>query len=466
VTEGRSPPGARDVERTGRIAYVVSWFPAITETFILEEVLELRARGVPVEVFPLFGSRGGDVHAAWSTLEPWTHFHANLSWELVAAQLHWLRRRPGTYLRAWTEALLRSAPSPKLLVRAPFVVAKAALLARRIETLGVEHVHAHWATHPTLAAWVIEALTGIGYSFTTHAHDLYVDNAMLREKVKGARFVVTISEFNRAFVADRCGECAAGKVHVVRCGVDLAAFAPRGRRQVPVPTFVCVAGLREYKGHDVLLDACRLLRDRGVDARLRLVGDGPLRRHLEARLAREGLRDRVELLGALPHERIPDALEGVTAMVLPSVRTRDGQMEGIPVALMEAMAAGVPVVSTRLSGIPELVEDGESGLLVPERDASALADALERLAGDAALGARLAESAQRIVRERFDRARNVAVLHWLLAARVASPADAAETAATAATAATAETAETAEATATAETADTAGAAAQPAARAG
>jgi colanic acid/amylovoran biosynthesis glycosyltransferase len=197
-----------------------------------------------------------------------------------------------------------------------------------------------------------------------------------------------------------------------------------------VPTFVCVASLRPYKGHAVLLDACRLLRDRGVRARVLLVGDGELRRRLAARIAREGLSGRVELLGARPHEEIPELLAAATAMVLPSVRARDGQMEGIPVALMEAMAAGVPVIATRLSGIPELVADGETGLLVPERDPAALAGAMERLAGDPVLGAQLAAAARDAVAARFDRTRNVAALQALLegdapAPRTAGDADAA-----------------------------------------
>jgi glycosyltransferase involved in cell wall biosynthesis len=233
---------------------------------------------------------------------------------------------------------------------------------------------------------------------------------MLREKAAAARFVVTISEFNRRLLAEACGPAVAAKVHVVRCGVDPAAFGSLARRPPAVPTFVCVASLREYKGHAVLLDAVGLLRARGRRIRVVLVGDGELRRALEARVARDGLSSVVELRGALPHQEIPGVLAGATAMVLPSVRSRDGQMEGIPVALMEAMAARVPVIATRLSGIPELVRDGETGLLVPERDAPALAAAMERLADDPGLGAQLAGEGRRAVRERFDRSRNVAQL--------------------------------------------------------
>lgn len=361
-------------------------------------------------MLPLFGRRGGDVHAGWRGLEGCTHYHRSLSWEMAAAQLHWLRRKPRAFLRAWGEALRRTAPSRKLLVRTPLVLLKGALIARRLEAMGVRHVHAHWATHPTLAAWLVRELTGIGYSFTAHAHDIYVDRAMLREKAEAARFVVTISEFNRRLLADACGAATAEKIHVVRCGVDVAAFAPGARIVPEAPTFVCVASLREYKGHAVLLDAVAILRARGSNVRVVLVGDGELRAALEARVAREGLGDRVELRGALAHQEIPAVLRASTAMVLPSVTSRDGQMEGIPVALMEAMATGVPVIATRLSGIPELVRDGETGLLVPERDPAALAAAMERLAADPALGVRLAGAARSVVRERFDRKRNVARL--------------------------------------------------------
>jgi glycosyltransferase involved in cell wall biosynthesis len=411
---------------TGRIAYVVSWFPAITETFVLDELRELRAQGVEVEVLPLFGRRGGEVHAGFRELADRTHYHRTLSWELVAAQLHWLRRRPGRFLRAWLTALAESAPSRKLLVRAPAVLLKAAVLARRIEGMGARRVHAHFATHPALAAWFVGELTGIAYGFTAHAHDLYVDRAMLPEKVRRADLVVTISEFNRRLLERACGGAASGKVHVVRCGVDLSAFAPVPRRLPPIPTFACVASLRPYKGHEVLIEAAALLRREGIDLRVVLVGDGVLRRRLEARVARAGLGDVVTLRGALPHQEIPAVLAGATALVLPSVTARDGQMEGIPVALMEAMAAGVPVVASRLSGIPELVRDGETGLLVPERDPVALASAMDRLARDPVLAARLAEAGRRAVLEDHDLSRNVARLRALLtgAASSASPSSA------------------------------------------
>jgi len=302
---------------------VVSWFPAITETFILDELRELRARGVEVEVLPLFGARGGEVHAGFAELRGRTHYHRTASWELLLAQLHWLRRRPAALLRAWVGALRATASSRKLLLRAPAVLLKAALVARRAQGMEADHLHAHWATHPALAAWAVRELTGIPFSFTAHAHDLYVDRAMLREKVAAASFVVTISEFNRRLLEQVCGPAARGKVQVIRCGVDLGAFALAARIAPEVPTFACVASLRPYKGHGVLLDAVTLLKARGVALRVVLVGAGELRAQLAARIARDGLGDVVELRGALAHEEIPAVLARATAMVLPSVTADD-----------------------------------------------------------------------------------------------------------------------------------------------
>jgi glycosyltransferase involved in cell wall biosynthesis len=400
-----------------RVGYLMSWYPAVTETFILHEMLELSRRGVDLEIFPLLGAAHDVRHPGAEELAHKVRYHRGLSLETAAAQLHWLRRRPGAYLRAWGRALAGNARSPGFLARALVVVPRAAVVARRMEERGVRHVHAHWATHPALAAYVVKELTGIGYSFTAHAHDLYLDRAMLREKVAGARFVVTISHFNRELLRRLYGAAAAAKTAVIPCGVDPHLFRPRPpRTKERVFRIACVAGLRDYKGHRWLVEACRLLQERGVPIRCALVGDGPERAALIAQIAAAGLAGKVEVLGSQPQDRVRALLERSDAMVLPSVVTPAGMMDGIPVALMEAMAAGIPVISTRVSGIPELVHDGETGLLAPERDAGALADAIHRLQKDPALAARLAAAGRDHVLAEFNLERNVGRLRELLRA--------------------------------------------------
>jgi glycosyltransferase involved in cell wall biosynthesis len=395
----------------------MSWYPAVTETFILHEMLELRRLGMDVEIFPLFGAASDVRHPGAEALAPHVHYHRLVSWEVIAAQLHWLARRPLAYGRAWLRALRGNARSREFLWKAAVVVPHAAVIARRIERLGIRHVHAHWATHPALGAYVVRELTGVTYSFTAHAHDLYLDRSMLGEKIAAARFVVTISDFNRALVERLYGRAAAEKTLVIPCGVDPRLFRPRERRRRDgVFRVACVAGLRDYKGHRFLVEACALLARRGVPVHATLVGDGPERAAVEAQLAAEGLEGHIELLGNQPQDRIRAVLDAVDAVVLPSVRTPQGMMDGIPVALMEAMAAGIPVVSTNVSGIPELVVDGETGLIAPEQDATALAAALERLHRDPALARRLAAAGRRHVLRRFNLVANAARLRAQLAA--------------------------------------------------
>lgn len=398
----------------------MSWYPAVTETFILNEMLQLRRLGVDLEIFPLLGAATDVQHPGSKALAARVHYHRGFSRELAWTQVYWILRRPVRYLRAWAQALLGNARSPAFLLRALVVVPRAAVIARRMELRGVRHVHAHWATHPALAAFVVRELTGIGYSFTVHAHDLYLDRAMLRRKIEAARFVVTISRFNRALLGRLYGGAAASKTVVIPCGVDPRLFRPPPDRELD-GTFrvACVAALRDYKGHRWLVDACAVLAGRGVPFRCVLVGDGPERRAIEERIAAGGLGDRVWLVGDQPHDRIRALMEEVDVVALPSVVTPSGMMDGVPVALMEAMAAGVPVVSTRISGIPELVRDGETGLLVEQKDARALADALERLFRDRGLARRLAAAGRVHVLERYNLLRNTGRLREHLVAAVA-----------------------------------------------
>lgn len=401
-----------------RVGYLMSWYPAVTETFILGEMRELRRLGVDLEIYPLLGASGDVGHPGARELADRVQYQRGLSLELVRAQLHFLVRRPRRYLRAWGRALRGNARSPGFLAKALVVVPRAAAIARRMERRGIGHVHAHWATHPALAAFVVRELTGIEYSFTAHAHDLYLDRAMLAAKIEAARFVVTISRYNRLLLRRLFGPAAARKTVVIPCGVDPRTFRPRPPRAADGAfRIACVAGLRDYKGHRWLIDACTLLAERGVPFECVLVGDGPERRAIQAQVAAAGLSGRVRLAGNQPQDRIRALFDESDAMALPSVITEDGMMDGIPVALMEAMAAALPVVATRVSGIPELVEDGRTGLLVEQRDAAALARALERIFRDPDLARRLGAGGRERVLDRFNLLRNARRLreHLLVA---------------------------------------------------
>lgn len=338
-----------------------------------------------------------------------------LSPGVIGSNLILLATRPGRYLGTFSAMIRRTWKSWNYLIGGLGIWTKSVHLARQLERGGVKHLHAHFANHPALAAWIVHRLTGIGYSFTAHGSDLHIDQTMLAEKIDEARFVITISQYNQAFIAEHVGAARADKVHIVHCGVDTDLFRPvAGPRQIHADgplRILCIAALRDVKGHRHLIDACALLSTRGIAFRCELVGEGPMRGTIERQVASLGLTNKVLLLGPLPQERILRKLREETDVVaLTSILAPRGNREGIPVTLMEAMACALPVVSSRLSGIPELVEDGISGLLAAPGNAEAIADALERLARDTALRTALGRAARMRIVSSFDIHRNTSEL--------------------------------------------------------
>lgn len=386
-----------------KLAYLVSRFPKISETFILYEIIELRKLGFEIDIFPLVREREDVQHPEVASLTNRTHYHSVLSIPVILAQLFWLTRRPIRYFIALWNVIRGNAGSVKFLIRGLVAFLLAGLFAKEIKRRGIGHIHAHWATHPALAAYVVHRLTDLPYSFTAHAHDIYVEQAMLREKIVDSDFVVTISEFNRRFLAGLYGQEIAKKVDVIHCGIDLDVFQPRETSQkADLFTVICVASLEEKKGHKYLIEACAQLIKKGVALKCLLVGDGDLRAELEGMIQQHDLSQHVTLLGRQPRDRVGELLAQSHALVLPSIVTSKGKMEGIPVALMEALAMKMPVIATNISGVSELVEHNVTGLLVPEKDASALAKAIDVIRQDPEAAAALGIRGREKVRAEFD----------------------------------------------------------------
>jgi colanic acid/amylovoran biosynthesis glycosyltransferase len=275
-------------------------------------------------------------------------------------------------------------------------------------------IHAHWASYPSTAAMALGRLVGKPFGFTCHAHDIFVHDHLLREKIESAAVPVTVSRYNVAWLAKHVTPRAGDRLNVIHCGVDLAnlPFQDEGREE---DLIVTVGRLDPIKGFDVLVDALGELKRRGRRFRCQIIGAGPLRRALQAAIDRQGLSAAVELVGARPQPEVRAALCRATVFTLPSEIAPSGDRDGIPVSLMEAMAAGAPVVSTRVSGIPELIEDEREGLLVSPQDPRGLADALGRLLDDVALRRRLAVAARAKIEREFDAASEAAKLLELFA---------------------------------------------------
>jgi glycosyltransferase involved in cell wall biosynthesis len=217
-------------------------------------------------------------------------------------------------------------------------------------------------------------------------------------------------------LVDLAGRDCESKIHIVRCGVDLETYTPRVKSQPTDPfRIVAVGSLRDYKGHELLIRACRLLRDSHPDTRFacEIIGEGPLRRDLERLITELRLADCVRLAGALDQTEVLQQMVGADLLAMPSVIAANGLMEGLPVTLMEAMAVGLPVVATRISGIPELVVDGETGLLIPAGHAVALRDAIAVVMADPVSAGKRAARGRELIEQEYDLKRNVSRLEGL-----------------------------------------------------
>jgi glycosyltransferase involved in cell wall biosynthesis len=278
-------------------------------------------------------------------------------------------------------------------------------LVPEVRRSGARHFHAHFAKNPATIALVVSEYLGIPFSMTVHATDLFVTGTLLGLKLRRAKFVASISEYNRKLL-EKLAETPADreKVKILHCGIDLERFPPRGSPppgSARAPLVVAVGRLVEKKGYPYLLEAARILKGRGVEFELRLIGGGPDEAALRRQLAELDVGDRVRLDGAMPQEALLPILSRADVFVLPCVRAADGDQDGIPVSLMEAMAYEIACVSTTVSGVPELITSGTEGLLVPEKDPGALAAALERLLRDRDLRRELGRAGRRKVEREF-----------------------------------------------------------------
>jgi colanic acid/amylovoran biosynthesis glycosyltransferase len=408
---GRREGSRPEQQRRLKVAYVMSRFPKLTETFVLYEMLAVEEQGVDVALYPLLREREPIVHHDAVALCERAHFQPFLSGPILRSQLIFLWRSPRTYLGTLWGLLRGTWGSLNFFAGAVGIFPKVAHAARLMAAEGVDHVHCHFSNHPAAAGFIIHRLTGIPFSFTAHGFDLHVDRRMLCAKIAEASFVVPVSEYNRDLMVKECGDHAPRKLAVIHCGVDTRFFHPAEAAVEQGPlSILCVGKLHEVKGQAYLVEACRLLAEAGVDLVCNFVGDGPDRRALTQRIADSALEGRVSILGERDRVQIAALLNTAHVLAAPSVPTSSGKREGIPVVLMEAMSAGVPVVASRLSGIPELVEDEVSGLLVPPGDAAALAEALRRLHDDPSLRRRLGSAGREKVLEEFDVRRNAAEL--------------------------------------------------------
>lgn len=385
------------------VGYVVKRYPRYSETFIVNEILAHEARGLRLAIFSLLPPNDAifqDIIARVRT--PVTY-----------VTLEWLRA-----VDLWTALMAAKDDVPNIasaleVARGVEVrdVYAALRLARAARDLGIHHLHAHFGSSATTVTRLAARFAGLTYSFTAHAKDIFhesVQDEDMRRKLTDAAAVITVSDFNCAHLRAVYGSAAAGVCRIYN-GLDLAHFPYRGPAERP-PRIVAVGRLVEKKGFADLVEACALLAGRGRLFRCEIIGGGDLQPDLCSQIERLGLTGLVEMLGPLPQSEVIRHVQGAAALAAPCVVGRNGDRDGLPTVLLEAMALGTPCVSTDVTGIPELVRHEETGLLVAQRDPAGLAAALERLLVDPGLRVELAAEARRLIEAEFDIHRNTAQL--------------------------------------------------------
>jgi glycosyltransferase involved in cell wall biosynthesis len=396
----------RKARTTMHIGYVVKRYPRFSETFIVNEILAHERARVPVQIFAVRRVNESCFQSILGQVRSPVHY---ISDSTPKAEGLWNALKAGAKELPGFWDTLEDFANEEL----PDVL-QAVQLAIAAQAAGVTHLHAHFATVATTVARMAARFAGIGYSVTAHAKDIFhdgIDPLKLRPKLADARAVVTVSDFNVEFLAREHG---IRPPHVSRIynGLWLDEF-PFSRPAERPRHIVAVGRLVEKKGFGDLVEACALLRDRGQEFTCEIIGDGPQRGDLEARIAAQGLEGMVRLLGSLPRPDVVRALQGAAVSALPCIVADDGDRDGLPTVLVEAMALGTPCVSTDVTGVPEVVRHGETGLCVAQRDPSQLADALASLLDDPALRDRLAENARAMIERDFDVDRNATLLRAL-----------------------------------------------------
>jgi colanic acid/amylovoran biosynthesis glycosyltransferase len=399
-----------------RIAYLIGTYPVLTTTFIDRELRELQRRGLSVHVLSLRRPTHdeavpGIAAAAANT----SHLLPVAGSRFILDQLFFLATRPLRYLS--TLACLGTRPHPSFRSRLKTMLhfLEGVCAARRLAAYGVDRCHVHFVDRAAVVGIVVSRLLRIPYSLSIHAGpDIFVEPILLAEKLDEASFVVTCTGFNKRYLENALGHRADSKIEVLYHGIELDQQPERVPSRAEPKLILSIGQLRERKGFAHLIQACHLLRSDGQDFACEIIGSGPQHGELQSLIDELDLDGTVVLRGSLPHAEVLGRLDQASAFALGCVVARDNNRDGIPNVLLEAMAAGVPVVSTRISAIPELVRDGENGLLVPPGDDEALAGALARLLRDPELAARLGEAGRQTVERDFDVRRNAERLYALL----------------------------------------------------
>ena len=393
-----------------KIAYLAPEIPALSATFVYQEILQLQKLGVDIKPVSIHRPGNKALSDVLKKLESDTFYLYEQSFANTALlNIYIFFSTPIKYFSVFSMALsdainvgITTHIGKGLLYR--FVIA--AGLVHYLRKNNIEHIHSNFAHIPTDIAMYAAALHGVTFSFISHANDLFERGWLLKEKVARSKFAVTISEYNKKFLIDHGAD--EDKIKVIHCGVDTASFSEREEKKLSNPPILGALGrMVEKKGFDVLISACDILKKEGVGFKLQIAGGGPLKSDLEYLARKLDVMDTIDFIDSISHEDVPDWIKSLDIFVLPCKKDKYGDMDGIPVVLMEAMLSGVPVITTRISGIPELVVDGLTGLLSEPNNAISLAKKIKLLILDYKLRHKFIENGVSKIKFEFELSSNV-----------------------------------------------------------
>lgn len=389
-----------NVTKTLHVGYVLRKFPVLSETFILNEILALQEQGVTLHIFALAKPRDSRFHEGVARLKAPIYYLPAMT--ELGTLLRYNRQAARRFGRSYYRTLgyAARAANPTFILR----FLQAGYISIKARRLRIDHLHAHFANRAANAAYLASRISSIPYSFTAHAFDIYqhgVDRKALQTKLNTARHVITVSEYNRSHL---CRSLNGTSVNITRVynGIDLANFTPARNSSGDTFTVLAVARLIEKKGLHILIEACHYLKEMDLEFRCWIIGKGAERRTLMNLIDLWELGECVQILAPHTQAEIVDRYHAANVFVLPCITAKDGNRDGLPVSIVEALACGVPVVTTPMTGIPEIVQDGHNGLLVPENDPRALAGAIDRLIREPDLRERLSARARDSVVSKFD----------------------------------------------------------------
>ncbi len=398
-----------------RIAYLTGEYPRGTDTFISREIMALRKRGLEIETFSIRRAAGNLKLGNNQQSERERTFYVleqtfgHILWAILTV----IAKYPSGFSRAVRLAVSTAAPGLRSLAYQIFYLTEACVLVRQMDQRELTHIHNQFADSSCTVAMLAAEISGTRFSFTIHGPGIFFEPKLWRldEKAERAQFVACISHFCRSQTMAHCRSANWDRLHIVHCGIDLADFVSR-EHEGSATRLLFVGRLAPIKGLTVLIEAFSQLAEEHPQLSLDIVGDGPARAELEQLVGERSFSKRIRFLGYRSEEEVGELLKEAEIFVLASFA------EGVPVVLMEAMAAGVPCLATRVAGIPELIEDGESGLLAPAGDIDSLVARLRELISQPDLRNRLARAGRAKVESEFDLNREAAWLARLFSERM------------------------------------------------